>query len=122
MIKATMKQCEFHEVMKKHWYSKVHNQNTPQQLPASVWDVCKSILTLSYQVWSPNLVWFLISLWMYRAFPYDLDAAGAEHALLPTSPWILQVHKPPLTIIIILRPALLYNISIANHTTNYTTI
>ena len=48
---------------------------TPQVLASSVADVVRSFtITFDYQIFSPNLVWFLIAFWQYTTFPYDFDA------------------------------------------------
>ena len=44
----------------------------------------KSVVTLQYFIWSPNLVWFAIALALHCLFPYDLQTvktAGAAPAI-----------------------------------------
>ena len=73
---------------------------TVQTLASSVWDVVKTFtVTFTYQIWSPNLVWFAISLWMYVSFPYDFDAARVSFA--PSAPWILARLKLNLGVVLV---------------------
>jgi hypothetical protein len=37
----------------------------------------RSVVTLNYFIWSPNLVWFGIALGLHTFFPYDIAAAAS---------------------------------------------
>ena len=47
----------------------------------------RSVVTLNYFIWSPNLVWFAIALSLFMVFPYDLESVKAAGVASATA-WL----------------------------------
>ena len=79
------------------WVAKQNSPGTTSQTTELGFrNTLRSVLTLSYFVWSPNLIWFGIALTLHCFFPYDIEAAreegltGGGSSALPLSGWVLR--------------------------------